>query len=103
MCSALNAYGKPIRNLPQIPFTTLHRLKFREALELLSGEKLLLWLVSRLEDEYVENLVEDHYHPEIAAPLQGLVRALVERMEAEGLSYVWLSGRNYLPTPRGRE
>ena len=48
-------------------------------------EKLLLWLVSRLEDEYAENLVEDHYHPEIAGPLQGLVRELV----ADALSGVF--------------
>ncbi len=83
--------------LPRIPYTTLSYLRFEE--EVLAGMssheregavKMLNWLVSRLEDEADENLAHDHFHPEIAGPLQGLRRVLVERMEEAGLTYTWV-------------
>jgi hypothetical protein len=94
---AQHAYGGPIENLPNIPFTTLHRLEIAEAVKKLSAEQMLRWLISRIEDEYCENLVSDHNHPEIAAPLQGLVRALVLRMESQGLEYRWVDKEGHVP------
>lgn len=49
----------------------------------------LRWLLSRLADEEVANLAPDHFHPEVAAPLQALHHAIVSAMERAGVDYLW--------------
>ncbi len=86
--------------LPKIAYTRLPYLDLQEALEGMSRQertaavKMLNWLVSRLEDEADENVAHDHWHPEIAGPLQGLRRVLVEKMEAAGFPYTWSRERS---------
>lgn len=75
-------------------YTVLWRLDITPALAM-SGADALRWLLSRIEDESHENLVHDHYHPELAGPLQILVMALRQALERAGERTVWLSADGF--------
>ena len=71
-------------------FTVLMRLNIGPMLTM-QGADALRWILSRLEDEAAENLVHDHWHPEIAGPLQALVMTLQQALERAGERTAWVS------------
>ena len=75
-------------------YTVLWRLDIRPALAM-SGADALRWILSRIEDESQENLAHDHWHPELAGPLQILVMAVRQALERAGERTVWLSADGY--------
>ena len=55
------------------------------------GADALRWTLSRIEDESHENLVHDHWHSELAGPLQVLVMVLRQALERAGERTAWIS------------
>lgn len=71
-------------------YTVLRRLDLGPALTM-GGADALRWILSRIEDETAENLVHDHWHPQIAGPLQVLLVALRQSLERAGERTAWVS------------
>ncbi len=71
-------------------YTVLRRLDLGPILTM-GGADALLWILSRVEDEVAENLVSDHWHPQIAGPLQVLLVALRQSLERAGERTAWVS------------
>ena len=71
-------------------YTVLWRLDVGPALTM-RGTDALRWILSRIEDESHENLVHDHWHPEIAGPLQVLLVSLRQALQRAGESTAWVS------------
>lgn len=76
-------------------YTVLWRLDVGPALTM-RGADALRWILSRIEDEAAENLAHDHWHPDVAGPLQVLVLALRQALERAGEGTAWV------PATRGR-
>jgi len=76
-------------------YTVLRRLDVEPILNM-RGADALRWILSRIQDEAEQNLVQDHWHPEIAKPLRALVMALRQALERAGESMAWV------PATRGR-
>jgi len=71
-------------------YTVLRRLDLGPALTMPAGDAIR-WLLSRVEDEVAENLVPDHWHPQIAGPLQVLLVAIRQALERAEERTVWVS------------
>lgn len=71
-------------------YTVLAQLDVGPALSR-PGAAAIRWVLSRVEDEVAENLVPDHWHPQIAGPLQVLLVALRQALERAGERTVWVS------------
>ena len=71
-------------------YTVLRQLDLEPALTMPAADAIR-WVLSRVEDEVAENLVPDHWHPQIAGPLQVLLVALRQALERAGERTVWVS------------
>ena len=90
-------------------YTVLRRLDLEPALTM-PGADAIRWVLSRVEDEAAENLVHDHWHPQIAGPLQVLLVALRQALERAGERTAWVSAdgkreldHELLSSPEGGE
>jgi len=71
-------------------YTVLWNLDLEPALTMPAADAIR-WLLSRVEDEVAENLVPDHWHPQIAGPLSVLMVALRQALERAGERTAWVS------------
>ena len=71
-------------------YTVLRQLDLEPALTM-PAAAAIRWVLSRVEDEVAENLVPDHWHPQIAGPLQVLLVALRQALERAGERTAWVS------------
>ena len=69
--------------------TTARRINLTQRFRTDAASDITNYLVSRLIDEAQANRAEDHWHPEIAAPLQEMADAWIEAMAEAGVEYEW--------------
>lgn len=71
--------------------TTANRINLTQPIQDGSAAGMAMYLISRLIDERDANSAHDHWHPEVADPLNEMAKAITRALKSAGITYEYVS------------